>query len=90
MTRVAVIGVGAMGRNHVRVYSEMPDVELVGVADARPAGGRGVRRRYRRPGLRRLRRMLDEQRPDAVTIAVPTVDHLTRGHGGHRAWHALC
>ena len=32
MTRVAVIGVGAMGRNHARVYSEMPGVELVGVA----------------------------------------------------------
>jgi predicted dehydrogenase len=24
MTRVAVIGGGAMGRNHARVYSEMP------------------------------------------------------------------
>ena len=34
LIRVAVIGVGAMGRNHARVYSEMPDVELVGVADA--------------------------------------------------------
>ena len=28
MTRVAVVGVGSMGRNHVRVYSEMPGVEL--------------------------------------------------------------
>jgi predicted dehydrogenase len=32
--KVAVIGVGAMGHNHARVYSEMPDVELVGVADS--------------------------------------------------------
>jgi acetyltransferase-like isoleucine patch superfamily enzyme len=31
--KLAVIGAGAMGRNHVRVYSEMPDVELVGIAD---------------------------------------------------------
>ena len=33
MMRAAVIGVGAMGRNHARVYSEIPDVELGGVAD---------------------------------------------------------
>jgi predicted dehydrogenase len=26
MTRVAVIGVGAMGRNHARAYSDMPGV----------------------------------------------------------------
>ena len=29
----AVIGVGAMGRNHARVYSDLPGVDLVGVAD---------------------------------------------------------
>ena len=34
MLRVAVIGVGAMGRNHARVYAEMPGVELVAVADS--------------------------------------------------------
>ena len=31
--RTAVIGVGAMGRNHARVYSDLPGVGLVGVAD---------------------------------------------------------
>ena len=36
-SRVAVIGVGAMGKNHARVYADMPDVTLVGVADATPA-----------------------------------------------------
>jgi predicted dehydrogenase len=38
--RVAVIG--AMGRNHARVYSEMPDVRLVGVADADPRAAKVV------------------------------------------------
>ena len=28
--RVAVIGVGAMGRQHARVYADLPGVELVG------------------------------------------------------------
>ncbi len=31
--RAAVIGLGAMGANHARVYAEMPDVELAGLAD---------------------------------------------------------
>ncbi|MBU7031765.1 MAG: Gfo/Idh/MocA family oxidoreductase, partial [Theionarchaea archaeon] len=31
--RVGVIGCGAFGQHHVRNFSEMEDVELVGVAD---------------------------------------------------------
>jgi predicted dehydrogenase len=31
--RVGIIGVGIMGYNHARVLAELPDVELVGVAD---------------------------------------------------------
>ena len=31
--KAAVIGVGAMGRNHARVYQEMPNVKLAAVAD---------------------------------------------------------
>lgn len=31
--RVAVVGTGHMGRYHLAVYSEMPDVEVVGIAD---------------------------------------------------------
>jgi predicted dehydrogenase len=74
--RVAVIGVGAMGRNHARVYSDLSDVDLVGVADSSEDAARAVARRYGcRPYVDYLR-LLDEQKPDAVTIAVPTVYHL--------------
>ncbi len=31
--RIAVIGVGYLGRHHARIYSELPNVELVGVVD---------------------------------------------------------
>ena len=31
--RVAVIGVGHVGKHHARVYAELPNVELVGVVD---------------------------------------------------------
>ncbi len=73
--RVAVIGVGAMGRNHARVYWEMPDVALVGVADADAAAAEAVARRYGTRAYTDYRRLLDEQMPDAVTVAVPTIDH---------------
>ena len=33
MIRVGVIGTGAMGQNHVRIYSEMDGVELAGISD---------------------------------------------------------
>lgn len=30
---VGVTGTGAMGQHHIRIYSEMDDVELVGISD---------------------------------------------------------
>lgn len=76
MIRVAVIGVGAMGRNHARVYSEMPDVELIGIADADTRLAESVSKRCACQAYSDFRQLLDEQKPDAVTIAVPTVGHL--------------
>ena len=75
-TRVAVIGIGAMGRNHVRVYSEMPDVEIVGVADVFADAALAVGRRYGCPHYTDFCQLLDEQRPEVVSIAVPTLQHL--------------
>jgi UDP-N-acetylglucosamine 3-dehydrogenase len=77
--KVAVIGVGAMGRNHARVYSEMPDVELAGVADADEQAAQAVARWLNTRAYVNYLEMLDEQKPQAVTIAVPTVDHLSVG-----------
>ncbi len=34
--RVAVIGVGSMGFNHLRVYSELEGIQLVGASDVSP------------------------------------------------------
>ena len=75
-TRVAVIGTGSMGRNHARVYWEMPNVKLVGVADINRSTVESIAARYNTNGYTDFRQMLDEQRPDAVTIVVPTSCHL--------------
>jgi UDP-N-acetylglucosamine 3-dehydrogenase len=42
MTRVAVIGVGSMGRNHARVYYELPEAELVSVSDTNSASAASI------------------------------------------------
>ena len=73
--KVAVIGTGSMGRNHARVYWEMPNVDLVGVADINPAVAEAVGSRYSAPAFTDFRWMLDEVCPDAVTICVPTSHH---------------
>jgi predicted dehydrogenase len=71
----AVIGVGSMGRNHARVNWELPDVRLVGVADQNEKVVNTIADRYNTRGYIDYRKMLDEQKPDAVTIAVPTSLH---------------
>jgi predicted dehydrogenase len=73
--RVAVIGVGAMGRQHARVYADLPGVELVGVADADSIASASVVRRFGGQAFIDYAEMLDTLRPDAVTIAVPTSMH---------------
>jgi len=74
--RAGVIGVGAMGLNHARVYSQIEGVELAAVADpsserrrvaASLAGGPRAYADYRE--------MLASERLDLVTVAVPTGLH---------------
>jgi UDP-N-acetylglucosamine 3-dehydrogenase len=75
--RAAVIGLGSMGRNHVRVWDESVDgVELVAIADPdaealrRASEGRRVR------GYADASAMLAEESLDLVSVAVPTSMHL--------------
>ncbi|MCB8953587.1 MAG: Gfo/Idh/MocA family oxidoreductase [Ardenticatenales bacterium] len=74
--KAAVIGVGAMGRNHARVYADLPGVTLVGVADVDAAQAQAIAERYNTHAFADYRRLLDKQQPDIVSIATPTVDHL--------------
>ena len=75
MIRVAVIGVGSMGRNHARVYSELPGVELVAVVDDNPQTAENVARQFNTRAYSDYRQMLAEQKPEAVNVCVPTALH---------------
>ncbi len=72
--RVGVIGVGTMGRHHARVYSELPNVELVGVADKNGDLACSIAEKLHTQSFIDYRELL-KQGLDAVSIAVPTSLH---------------
>lgn len=74
--KVGVIGIGAMGRNHARVYADLAGAQLVGLADQDAAAAANTARRYGTRPYSDFRQLLDEAQPDAVSVAVPTVSHL--------------
>jgi predicted dehydrogenase len=75
MIRTAVIGVGSMGENHARVYAHLPQTRLVGVADADTKIARAVGERFGVPAYTDFQEMLSQEKPEAVSIAVPTALH---------------
>jgi UDP-N-acetylglucosamine 3-dehydrogenase len=75
MTRVAVIGVGAMGRNHARVYNELPEADLAAVADANPSIAASVGESFGSRSYADYHQMLADIQPEAVSVAVPTALH---------------
>ncbi len=71
--RVAVVGVGRLGRFHARIYSERPDAELVAVVDRDRDRTAGVADEL---GTRAAASLDDLPRElDAVSVAVPTIFH---------------
>jgi UDP-N-acetylglucosamine 3-dehydrogenase len=72
--KTGVIGTGSMGQNHVRVYSEMENVELVGIADRDTARVRKLAKTYDTTPYNDYKTLLDQD-IDALSIAVPTTFH---------------
>jgi predicted dehydrogenase len=73
--KAAVIGVGAMGQHHARVYTEIAQTKLVGVADASAQTGQRIATKYGAPVYTNYRELLERETPDVVTVAVPTRYH---------------
>src|SRR5262245_26163922 len=75
MTRVrmAVIGVGHLGQHHARILAGMPEVELVGVADANPEQARLIAERLKTTPYESFEPLLG--RVDAVSVVTPTIHH---------------
>jgi UDP-N-acetylglucosamine 3-dehydrogenase len=72
MLRVGVVGLGSMGQNHVRVYSEL-GCELVGVSDVSIDRAKEIACKYHTRYYTDYRKLIPEV--DAVSIVVPTTLH---------------
>lgn len=88
MVRVAVVGVGSMGKNHARIFHELETADLVAVVDADPACAQAIGERFQVPYYTDCEQMLIEQQPEGVSVAVPTVYHeptaaLALNYGAH-------
>lgn len=75
--RMGVIGVGNMGRHHVRVLSLLKDIELVGVSDINLERGLDMASKYQTHFFENYLELLAHV--DAVSIAVPTKLHYKVG-----------
>ncbi len=72
-TRVAVVGVGHLGRHHARVLSELPDATLVGVVDADRSRAAEIANAVGAPVVAHVADLIGQV--DAVSVAVPTEAH---------------
>ena len=80
-TLVAVIGCGAFGRNHARVYHELEQkgamIQLVGVVDADFARAETVASQNDTKAYRSIAELLAAGEVHGASVAVPTVQHLS-------------
>ncbi len=77
MTRVAVVGVGHLGKHHARIYAALPGVQLNSVVDIQEARAEEIAAANNTRALRDYRELFG--RVDAVSLAVPTADHAAIG-----------
>jgi len=73
LVRIAVVGVGHLGRHHARILSAMEGARLIGVVDSIPERAAEVAAASSTRALTDFRELLGEV--DAVVVAAPTERH---------------
>ena len=72
---VGVIGVGAMGENHVRVYHKMEEANLMGVSDVSERALKKIEKKYGAKGYTDYCELLANPEIEVVSVCVPTTFH---------------
>jgi len=75
--RVAVVGAGEFGRNHARVYRELPTADLIGIYDKNPERAKQIAAEFQTRSFASLDDLRGQV--DAASVAVPTIDHANVG-----------
>jgi predicted dehydrogenase len=71
--KIAVIGTGHLGKEHARIYSEIPEVNLVGIVDIDKNTGETVAQRCNTKYYSSFKDILNKV--DAASVVVPTKSH---------------
>ncbi|MDQ6625198.1 MAG: Gfo/Idh/MocA family oxidoreductase [Verrucomicrobiota bacterium] len=72
--RVGVVGVGHIGKNHARLYSELPNAEFTAIYDTDAAKAEQLAQEF---GVARATSLEDfAARIDAASVATPTATHF--------------
>ena len=75
--KVAVVGLGNMGRHHVRNYSEIDEAELVAICDINQPIVDQFSKDFNCNGYTNFTAMLESESIDALSITAPTVHHFS-------------
>ncbi|MHA1302682.1 MAG: Gfo/Idh/MocA family protein [Candidatus Heimdallarchaeaceae archaeon] len=73
--KVAVVGTGSWGKNHVRVYSELPNTKLVGIYDKATERAELLAKQHKVVAFSSLEDLLSREDINMVAIASPTTTH---------------
>ncbi len=89
--RVACVGVHGQGRNHIKAYSNMPNVEIAAVCDVDESVLNARLQDIEKLGKKRpvgytdLRKLLEDKSIDAISIATPNHNHALQAIWGVQA-----
>jgi predicted dehydrogenase len=75
--RIGIVGVGSIGRNHARIYSQLPDAQFSAIFDTNRATANEVAEQYRAQAASSLEEFTDLV--DVATVATPTSSHYEIG-----------
>ena len=70
--KIGIIGIGSMGKNHVRVCSEIDDIEIIGISDLNQSVNK-IAEKFETKFFLDYKKMIPKT--DAVIIATPTSTH---------------
>lgn len=89
--RIAIIGVGAIANMHAKAIGDLDNAELIAGSCRTESKGRAFAENYGCRWYDQYERMLDEEKPDLVTIATPSGAHLEPTLAcADRRIHVLC
>ena len=89
--RIAIIGVGSIANMHAKAIGDLDNAELIAGSCRTESKGRAFAENYGCRWYNQYERMLDEEKPNLVTIATPSGAHLEPTLAcADRRIHVLC